>query len=159
MNEPKLYRRRLIPDECIPLENDHIISHDEECLITTWNTLKPKITLHHGCSCYFLKEGLKISKFYREDGTLMFWYCDIVECTEHEEENALVFTDLLADVIIYPDGRIHVVDLDELAEAFEKGLITASQMAAGLRQLNRLLDCLYKGEFSRLQAPLESRGL
>lgn len=74
----------------------------------------------HGCSCYYLKEGFKISKFYRHDGSLLYWYCDIVEYTSRPEDNSLIVTDLLADIILYPDGRMHVVDLDELAEALER---------------------------------------
>lgn len=41
--------------------------------------MNPKTTFSHGCSCYYLKEGFKISKFYRHDGSLLYWYCDIVD--------------------------------------------------------------------------------
>lgn len=159
MTNLKLYRKRLIPAECILLKDDHIESISEEHLITTWATLNPKITFHHGCSCYFLKEGFKISKFYKEDGSLLYWYCDIVEYTQNTADHSLVVTDLLADVIVYPDGRFKVVDLNELADAFEKGLITADQLTACLRQLDNLLTYLYKDKFDHLQAALENLGL
>ena len=109
--------------------------------------------------CYYLKEGFKISKFYRHDGSLLYWYCDIVEYTRRPEDNALIVTDLLADIILYPDGRMHVVDLDELAEALEKGLITQAQTTACLRQLNNLITIIYRDKFDRLQSPLEKSGL
>ncbi|MFR8123548.1 MAG: DUF402 domain-containing protein [Waltera sp.] len=120
-NELQIYRKRLIPEECILLKDDIIVEQNEDYILTKWKTLNPKTTFSHGCSCYYLKEGFKISKFYRHDGSLLYWYCDIVEYTSRPEDNSLIVTDLLADIILYPDGRMHVVDLDELAEALEKG--------------------------------------
>jgi len=54
---------------------------------------------------------------------------------------------------------MHVVDLDELAEALEKGLITQAQTTACLRQLNNLITIIYRDKFDRLQSPLEKSGL
>ena len=119
MNFSKLYRKRLIPMECILLKDDIIEYCSEDMLITSWKTLNPKIEFSHGCSCYFFQEGFKISKFYKPDGQLLYYYCDIVEFEKNKEDNSLIVTDLLADVIIYPDGRLQVMDLDELADAQE----------------------------------------
>ncbi len=159
MEITKIYRKRFIPAECVLLKDDIIIMQDEEVIITKWNTLNPKPAFSHGCSCYFLKEGLKVSKIYRSDNTLLYWYCDIVEYTLDEQAHTLTATDLLADVIVYPDGRTKVVDLDELAQAFEDGLLTGSQLSAALRQLNHLLTYIYKDKFDQLQIQLESLGL
>lgn len=159
MSELQLYRRRLIPAECVPLKDDIIVKQTEELVITSWKTLNPKIAFSHGCSCYFLREGFKISKFYRQDDTLLYWYCDIVEYSLDEQAHSLTATDLLADVIVYPDGRTKVVDLDELAQAFEDGLLTGDQLSAALRQLNHLLTYIYKDKFDQLQIQLESLGL
>ena len=158
-NELQIYRKRLIPEECILLKDDIIVEQNDDYILTKWKTLNPKTTFSHGCSCYYLKEGFKISKFYRHDGSLLYWYCDIVEYTRRPEDNALIVTDLLADIILYPDGRMHVVDLDELAEAREKGLITQAQTTACLRQLNNLITIIYRDKFDRLQSPLEKSGL
>ena len=159
MNISKLYRRRLIPSELTLLKDDVIVRQDEEVIITTWNTLNPKTEFTHGCSCYFLKDGLKVSKMYRSDNTLLRWYIDIVEFSINNEEESLTATDLLADVVIYPDGKMKVVDLDELAEALEKNLITTEQMISCLRSLNQLLTLIYRDKFDRLQSHLDSLGL
>lgn len=156
MNISKLYRRRLIPSELILLKDDVIVRQDEEVVITTWNTLNPKTEFSHGCSCYFLKDGLKVSKMYRSDNTLLRWYIDIVEFSIDDSAEALTTTDLLADVIIYPDGRMKVVDLDELADALEKNLITKEQMVSCLRSLNHLLTLVYRDKFDRLQSRLDN---
>lgn len=78
MNELKLYRKRIIPEECILLEHDKILYQDAEVIVTKWNTIRPKKTLHHGYSCYFLERGFKVSKFYDHEGNLISWYCDII---------------------------------------------------------------------------------
>lgn len=159
MHISKLYRKRIIPAEYILLKDDIIVAQDEETLVTKWNTLNPKSTFSHGCSCFYLSEGIKVSKMYRSDDTLLYWYCDIGEYSYDEAEGAMTFTDLLADVIIYPDGRVEVLDLDEMAEALEKNLATKEQMAFCLRSLNHLLSLIYRDKFDRLQAPFNNLGL
>ncbi len=159
MKPLQIYRKRLIPAECILLKDDIIVEQNEDVIITKWNTLNPKTAFSHGSSCYFLKEGIKLSKFYRHDDTLLYWYCDIVAYDYNEAENTLLVTDLLADVIIYPDGRFKVVDLDELAEALDKDLITKEEMSTSLRQLNHLLSLIYRDKFDRLQSQLNQIGL
>lgn len=155
----KLLRKRFIPAECIALDDDVIEEQNDDYILTSWRTLNPKTTFDHGSSCYLLKEGIKISKFYRPDGSLLYWYCDIVEYGWNESEDVLTVTDLLADLILYPDGRVKVLDLDELAEALEKGLITQEQLTASLRRLNYLLAMIYRDKFDRLQAILNEKGL
>ena len=100
-----------------------------------------------------------MSKFYRHDGSLLYWYCDIVDYEYDEAENSLTATDLLADVIIFPDGHMKVVDLDEMADALDKGQITPELLAKALRRLNDLLAIFYRDKFERLQTPLEQLGL
>lgn len=155
MKTPILYRKRLIPDECIRLDQDLVLFRDDQVIITSWNTIRPKKTLHHGLSCYFLKEGVKVSKFYDQQGRLISWYCDIVSHTYDPVTDTYIFTDLLADVIVYPDGVCRVVDLDELADAFADGLLSSQMLQAALRQLDWLLGLIYHGGFSRLQSYIE----
>lgn len=159
MNIKTLYRKRIIPPETIVLKDDIIVEQNDEYIITKWNTLNPKTEFSHGCSCYFLQDGIKVSKMYRPDGSLLRWYCDIVDFNVNENEESLIVTDLLADVIIYPDGRMEVADLDELAEAMERELITKEQMTSCLRSLDHLLSLIYRDKFDRLQTRLDSLGL
>lgn len=159
MNPLQIYRRRIIPSECILLKDDEIIRADDEVVITKWNTLHPKHDFSHGCSCYFLKQGIKVSKFYRADNSLLYWYCDIVDYAFDSAENTLIVTDLLADVIVYPNGSVKVMDLDELADALDRGLISASLMSLCLKRLNSLLTLIYRDKFDRLQSCLDSNSL
>lgn len=145
-----LYRKRLIPAECILLKNDNILYHDGQVLITQWKTLRPKKKLDHGCSCYLLDEGWKISKFLNAENELICWYCDIIDTEYNKDTNTYTFVDLLADVLIYPDGRVHVVDLDEVADALDENLITIEQMKSCMRKLNALLQVVYSGKLLEL---------
>ena len=152
MTIPILYRRRIIPEECILLKDDIIQSCDEERIVTTWNALHPKKDLHHGSSCYFLKEGFKVSKFCREDDSLLYWYCYIVDFNYDSAKNTMIVTDLLADVIIYPDGFVKVVDLDELVTALESRSISLDTLKTSLIKLDKLLSIIYAGNFDCLKA-------
>lgn len=155
MADPILYRKRLIPEECILLKDDRILVRDDDKIITGWHTIKPRKDLHHGYSCYYLQEGFKVSKFYREDGSLLYWYCDIVSYEHEQDTDTYIVTDLLADVIVYPDDFVKVVDIDELVTALDEKLITQETLKTSLMNLNRLLEIIYAGKFSRLQAPIE----
>lgn len=151
MTNPILFRRRIIPEECIQLKDDIIVSCDEERIVTKWNSLHPKPKLHHGASVYFLKEGFKVSKFCSEDDTLMYWYCDIVNYVYDKDENRLEVIDLLADVVVYPDGFVKVLDLDELTDALEAGKINLETLKDSLRKLDKLLNIIYRGQFDELK--------
>lgn len=150
-----LYRKRLIPDECIRLDDDVIVHRDDNCIITTWNVFRPKANFNHGISAYMLKEGCKVSYFLKEDGSLCYVYCDIIDVTHNEEEDSFIFTDLLADVIIENDGRVRVVDLDELAESCERKIITNELLIESLYRLNSLLTKLETGEFEEYKKMLD----
>lgn len=144
----KLYRRRFIPDELKLLKDDTILSMDEEVILTSWTTLKPRADFASGISAYYRKEGFKISRHYGADGTFTRWYCDII--IESAEDDKLIFSDLLIDVVISPDGTVRVVDLDEAADALEQGLITADMLAQALRSTNKLLTYIHQGRFPEL---------
>lgn len=148
---PKLFRKRFIPEETIELKDDIILFSDEKILITKWQAIRPKPGLSHGFSCYLLTEGIKISKFKDSDNNLYRWYCDIIETSYQPSPASYLFTDLLADVVLLPDGRLRVLDLDELADAAEQGLITSRQLFVALRNTQKLLDWIKSNEFQQYQ--------
>lgn len=155
MEKVKLYRKRLIPEECVELKDDEILRLDDNIIVTRWKSLKKRDDFARGLSCYFLQKGIKVSKMLREDGTLYQWYCDIIRTEYEEADRAFVFTDLLADVVIKPDGAVRVVDLDELAIADAKGMITREELRMALLQLNDLLGLIYSDEFDTLKTAIE----
>lgn len=155
MADPTLYRKRLIPDECVLLKDDTVLYRDDQIIVTGWNSLKPRKDLHHGCSCYYLSEGIKVSRFYQADNSLIYWYCDIVDYAYDRNTDTYIVTDLLADVIVYPDGFVKVVDLDELVTARQSCILSESMLDTALLRLDHLLKIIYRGDFPGLQKPTE----
>ena len=155
MADPILYRKRLIPEECVLLKDDTVLYRDNQIIVTGWNSLKPRKDLHHGYSCYYLEEGFKVSRFCKEDGSMLYWYCDIVDYDYTADTDTYIVTALLADVVIYPGGFVKVVDLDELVTAQESGLLNNDMLKKALLRLNHLLEIIYAGDFDKLQKPIE----
>ena len=156
-HDPVLYRKRLIPDECVRLDDDKVIYRDDDIIVTKWKALHPKPRLDHGYSCYFLKRNYKVSKFLFSDDSLIYWYCDIIDYTHDEADDSYIFRDLLADVIVFPDGFVKVIDLDEFEEALDRSLITETDVRMALKTLDNLLRTIYDGRFPELQDEIEKR--
>lgn len=155
MTNLKLFRRRFIPEEIVELKDDKILSIDKinNIIITTWNVLKPRNDIDHGISAYFINDGIKVSKIFNSDGNLVYWYCDIIE-TVHDN-NTYTFNDLLIDIIIHPDGKVEVVDMDEFADVMENGILTNHTIAKALRCANSLLKDIYSGNFGKYTRYIE----
>lgn len=151
-SDVKLYRKRYIPNEKKPLDGDVIHHFDENIVITSWDSFRPRKDLAHGLSVYYRKEGYKISRIYGEDDSFSRWYCDII--CEDVQGNEITFCDLLIDVVIFPDGSVRIVDLDEAADAADQGLISSEQLNYALRAADNLLRTIYSGRFEELTSCL-----
>lgn len=149
-DKPSMYRKRYIPDEIKSLEKDEILYMSDDVIITKWDTFRPKKNFSNGISCTFVNKGFKISKFMDNNGKLVYYYCDIIHSDYYKEENKWIFTDLLADVKIYPDGRTEIVDLDEVSEALKSGIISTETVCELMENLNSLLGIIYSGEWRKL---------
>ena len=152
MQKLKLYRRRFIPNETTELKDDQVLRADDSLIVTKWKTLNPRTDFTHGVSCYFLRPGWKISKFLNDLGECVYTYCDIIDSLYKIQENSILITDLLVDIIVYNNGIVKVEDLAEVAQALEHGLIDTSQAAKALRRADGLLRVIHEGrlpEFTR----------
>jgi protein associated with RNAse G/E len=155
MEHPILYRKRFIPSECIHLKDDIILEYSSDILVTKWSFIRERCDdLCCGYSCFYLNRDFRVSKFLRADGSLKCWYFDICTFEYVPEENKLTLVDLLADVIVYPDGRIKVVDLDELSDAFEQRLIDEALLKKSLLSLSKLLEIIYSDGIEELIKPI-----
>ncbi len=147
----KIYRKRLIPQETIYLKDDTLIMCNNNTIITSWNSLKPRCDIARGISLYLLDDGYKISKVYDINDNVVYWYVDIITSDYSNENNSLLVTDLLVDLLIYEDGSYKVVDLDEVADALEQGLLSTEMVCDIVRLTNHLLNKLYQGNFTYYQ--------
>ena len=149
MDSVKLFRRRFIPEEIIELKNDHIIMFKDNIIITKWNVLKPRDDINNGISAYFIDDGIKVSKIFDGTGNFVYWYCDIIETVHNKESNSYTFNDLLVDILVYPDGHVEVVDMDEFADAMENGVLKTKTIAFAMRSADALLKTIYSGNFKK----------
>lgn len=147
MEKPLLYRKRYIPLEIKSLNDDEILLVTDDVIVTKWNTFKPKKEFSKGVSYTFLNEGYKISKFMKDNGETVYYYCDIINSEYQKEKNTWIFTDLLVDVKIYPSGFAEVVDVGEVAEALDSGLINEETVKELLFKLDKLLEIVYSGKW------------
>lgn len=145
-----MYRKRYIPNEIKSLNDDEILFIDEDMIVTKWKTFKPKKEFTNGISCTFMNRGYKISRFMKDNGELVYYYCDIIHSDYYADENKWVFTDLLADVKIYPDGMVEIVDLEEVSYAYKNGFIDADIMCELFEKLDSLLKLIYSGKWKEI---------
>lgn len=156
----RLFRKRYIPEECVELKKDRILFADKECLVTSWNVLKSRSDFASGISLFLFDKKWKITRVAKADGSLYHWYCDImdVHITKDTENDCTTYLmeDLLIDIVIEADDSVHVLDLDEAAEAFTKGLITGDTLTLALHAADALLRDIRSGAFSDYQSLVES---
>lgn len=156
----RLFRKRHIPEECVPLTKDTVLFLDDSRMVTSWNVLKPRADFASGISLFDFEKHWKITRVAKADGSLYHWYCDImrVHISEDAETDTATYLmeDLLIDIVIEADGSLDVLDLDEAAEAFEKGLISASDLTLALNAADTLLRVIRNGEFAEYQKIVES---
>ena len=126
-----------------------ILALEPNLIITSWNVLKPRRDISRGVSAYFIDKGIKVSKVFDNAGQMVYWYCDIIETHYDEKENIYTFNDLLIDVIVYPDGQVEVLDMDEFADAMEQGILSVGTIAHAMRATDDLLHTIYAGEFEK----------
>ncbi len=144
MKMPRIYRIRYIPSETVDLSADTLLYRDQQYLITQWAPIKPRSDIAGGISCVFLEKGWKISAVWGDDKKIKYWYCDIIELSYDAVSDTYHLYDLLTDIVIFDDGRVRVIDLDELAAAYEQGLITKQQLLTSLRCSHSLLERAYQ---------------
>lgn len=144
-----LYRRRLIPNECVFLKDDSILLQNDNEIITIWKTLHPKTEFAKGISFYVLDKGWKISKFFNRKNELVYIYCDIINVIYDKHNDSYTFVDYLADVIIENNGLVRIVDLDELATANVTGIINNDELTMAIYKLDSLLSNIYSGDFKK----------
>ncbi|WAM34373.1 DUF402 domain-containing protein [Caldicellulosiruptor morganii] len=152
----KLVRKRFYPQEEIDISSDEIIYMDDDVLITKWLPIKKREDIKWGASCVYLKKGIKISKVYGHDDGLLYTYCDIIDT--HIDTDKIVTEDLLVDVIVFPDGRYRIADIDELVWLRRENKISEEIVLMALERLNFLLTDIYNGfELDRVEEYLKKR--
>lgn len=79
-----------------------------------------------------------ITAMMDEYGKILLWYIDMIAKQGIDKDGVPYFDDLYLDLVVYPDGRIIVDDMDELEEALLKKDITQEQFNIAIETSHRL---------------------
>ena len=79
-----------------------------------------------------------ITAMMDEDGKVLLWYIDMIAKQGVDVDGVPYFDDLYLDLVVYPDGKIIVDDMDELEEALSKKDITQEQFDLAIETSQRL---------------------
>lgn len=85
--------------------------------------------------------NIKLTTFYDNNLETLEWYFDMAK--EIGKENEIPYhEDLFLDVVVNSDGKILLLDEDELKEALEAGEITKEEYDLSYKEANNLLSIL-----------------
>jgi len=75
---------------------------------------------------YDYNSKVRLTAIYNENNEIIEWYFDIARCIG-KEKGIPYEDDLYLDVVLGPNGKIILLDEDELKEAFERHEITKQE--------------------------------
>ncbi|WP_297498737.1 DUF402 domain-containing protein [Thermococcus sp.] len=94
----------------------------------------------------FIGENYDILKVYDEKGNFKGIYIDVLAYTKREGNTVKMF-DLFLDIFIFPDGRVFLLDEDELEMVLNHGLIDRETFDLSYSVAREILEKLKRGEF------------
>lgn len=98
----------------LEVENRWIVDVEERCILDNgykWLEIYPD------------EENYCITAMCDENDSIKEWYIDITKYNGIEDDVPYI-EDLYLDIVIVPDGRVHVLDEDELFEAYNNKIIS-----------------------------------
>lgn len=100
-----------------------------------------KCLIDNGYKCFIympMKENWCLSIFMNDQYDIIEWYFDMTK--ENEVENGKpYFIDLYLDIAVSPCGTVVVLDEDELMDAYNEGIISASDVDMAKANCEKLL--------------------
>lgn len=89
-------------------------------------------------------EGLSYSTTttFNREGKIVQWYFDIVYAHGVTDKGIPYIEDLYLDVVYLPDGRLYILDEDELEEALRNDQINRNDYDNAYKTLNEIVETL-----------------
>jgi predicted RNA-binding protein associated with RNAse of E/G family len=79
-----------------------------------------------------------IGRFHRADGTFTGFYANVLTPPVIQAEGLWQTTDLFLDVWVNPEGKLTVLDEDQLREAEEEGWVSGTDAARAREEVKRI---------------------
>lgn len=151
MKRLTVIRKRLIPNEEVDISGDEQLSFDGNLLVTRWLPIRPRRDIGWGISYTNIEESYKISAVFDCTGYFKHWYWDIIDA-QFETGSRLIVKDLLIDIIVERDFTIKILDIRELEEALETGLICLREHTLALNVLKKIFIDILERNFPLQEA-------
>lgn len=90
---------------------------------------------------YFIDKGLQLSLNAKTKSKYPWWVIDVVDITEIQPE-IYCSSDLFIDIIVFEDGKYHVLDIDEFETAIQKDILTNEQVSKALKAFHTAISDL-----------------
>ena len=82
-------------------------------------------------------ENWALTAIYDEEGKIVEWYFDMTKENGIDDGRPYI-EDLYLDIALFPDGRVVVLDEDELQDALDSGEITVAEFELAYQSLAKL---------------------
>lgn len=101
-------------------------------------------------------EHYSVTTMFNAEGEIVQWYLDI--CLENGIENEVPWMDdLFLDVIVLPNGKVILKDIDELETALLEGVIDETLYNLANKERDKLLGLINHGKFHLMDMSLKHR--
>lgn len=102
-------------------------------------------------------EHYSLTTMFNSDGEIVQWYIDI--CHINGVENGVPWLeDLFLDIIVLPNGDVHLIDIDELEEALRTGIIDQTLYNLAWAEAERIKNLINIGKFDLINLSKEHKG-
>lgn len=92
-----------------------------------------------------------MTSMYNNLGEIVQYYIDICKVQGVTDRGVPWFDDLYLDVVILPDGKLYLLDAEELEDALKRGLITQEDFDMAWREANAVMELYNNGQFPLLK--------
>lgn len=147
MEYSKRYKMKLTSNKLEDISDDKVLFQNDEIMVTDFSPKSSSMGTSRVLSFCLFKNNWQISANFDQEGHFRYWYCDIVDYSVNRENNSLTITDLAADVAVFPDNYVSVMDLDELGELIDTESISKEMSVKALKSAQALLKLVYDGQF------------
>ncbi|EEL60617.2 DUF402 domain-containing protein [Bacillus toyonensis] len=97
---------------------------------------------------YFIKgKNFAITAMLDNKGNLVQYYIDVTKEYEIDDRGLPYFDDLYLDVVLLPNGKMYVLDEDELEDAYKNSDVTKEEYELAWQTTKWIMEAINNSEF------------
>lgn len=87
-----------------------------------------------------IEKNWSVTTMFDENNNIIQWYFDITKQNSIDINKQPFYDDLYLDVVVFPSGKIFLLDEDELKEALERGDISQMDFELAYNEANHIIN-------------------